>query len=86
MEDKCNKPCREKYWSEKSVGEQVEELKRELLRTQQQVFDLCSYTKALLQHEHNGNKIVRPLTMSNAGEEDCGGLFFRVHKFREEGK
>lgn len=82
MED--NKPvaCRKKEWSEKSVGEQVEELKRELYRTQCQVKSLCQYVGVLLKHEHSGNHIVRPIVMSNDCEEDSGSLYFRINDFK----
>jgi len=69
------------YWSEMTDNMKIEELKKELHRTQQQVKDLCSFIKMLSRHEHSGGHIVQPITI-NSCEEECGNLFFRVHEFK----
>ena len=78
IEEGC-KAQREKYWSEKDDTGKIDELKRELQRTQRQVQELCACVKALLQHEHIGHSIVRPL---HCYGEEAGNLYFRVHEFK----
>jgi hemerythrin superfamily protein len=75
------KAVRAPYWSEMPDNTKIEELKRELQRTQQQVKDLCGFVKMLLRHEHSGEHIVQPITI-NSCEEECGNLYFRVHDFK----
>ena len=75
------KAVRAPYWSEMPDTTKIEELKRELQRTQQQVKDLCGFVKMLLRHEHSGEHIVQPITI-NSCEEECGNLYFRVHDFK----
>lgn len=75
------KASRAPMWDEMSDGVKIEELKRELQRTQRQVKDLCGFVKVLLRHEHAGNRLVQPINNNSYGEEDSGNLYFRVHDF-----
>ena len=68
-------------WSEMSDNIKIEELKRELQRTQRQVKDLCGFVGMLSRHEHIGGHIVQPIT-TNSCEEECGSLYFRLHEFK----
>lgn len=76
--------CKERrpaYWSEMSDSTKVEELKKELQRTQHQVKYLCGFVKVLLCHEHVGDRLVHPID-NNSCEEDGGSLYFRAHEFK----
>ena len=72
-ESKC---CREKYFSEKNDTEKIEELKRELVRTQRQVKDISHCLRLLSTHSHKGDVVVTPILTSNHD-----GEVFRVHNF-----
>jgi len=75
------KVSRAPMWNEMSDSTKVEELKRELQRTQRQVKDLCVFVKVLLRHEHSGTRLVQPINNNSCQEEDSGSLYFRVHDF-----
>jgi len=77
----AGKASRVPYWSEMQDNIKIEELKRELQRTQRQVKDLCGFVRRLLRHEHSGGHIVQPI-ITNSCEEECGSLYFRVHEFK----
>lgn len=73
-----SKPMREKYFSEKDDTGKIDELKRELQRTQRQVKELSDLMEVMLQHIHIGNQLVRPV---NCHGEERGNMYFRVHEF-----
>ena len=52
----AGKASRAPNWSEMSDDIKIEELKRELQRTQRQVKDLCGFVRMLLRHEHSGGR------------------------------
>ena len=78
-ENKEFKALRESYWSEFGAEEKINILKNELYRTQLQVARLCGYISDLLQHEHSGNRIVKPIGSPNY---ESYNLLFRVNEFK----
>ena len=76
------KPMRNKTWEECDEPQKIEKLKNELMRTQQQVKDLCNFAKVLLRHEHNGTRLVQPINQNSNCEEDGGNLYFRANEFK----
>lgn len=79
-ENKEFKEQKRHCWSEMSQEDKINFLKNELYRTQLQVQSLCGYINTLLQHEHIGSRIVKPIANPNSELYDCN-LYFRVNGF-----
>ena len=54
-------PCREKYWSEISIEEKIERMRKEVKSLQREIRSLGDLLQNLSEHNHLNNEIVMPL-------------------------
>jgi hypothetical protein len=71
-----------KLWEEMTDPERVLVLRKELVRTQEQLAKVSTFVTKLMEHDHQGNRIVTRL--ANLNEESYGGFCFRVKDFEKE--